>query len=99
MRARSSRNWPNALSLKATNLGGPCQKTRLLFSTSSSNCRNQHRAQWKSQLLEGAVGVLGSEAKAESATATVDLKTLHAEIGELTLENDFLKARSRRRDC
>jgi len=47
--------------------------------------------QWKSQLLEGAVRVFGSEAKAEAATATVDLKTLHAKIGELTLENDFLE--------
>ena len=47
--------------------------------------------QWKSQLLEGAAGVFGSEAKAEAATATVDLKTLHAKIGELTLENDFLE--------
>ena len=47
--------------------------------------------QWKSQLLEGAAGVFGSEAKSEAATATVDVKTLHAKIGELTLENDFLE--------
>ena len=47
--------------------------------------------QWKSQLLESAVGVFGSEAKAEAATATVDVKTLHAKIGELTLEDDFLE--------
>ena len=47
--------------------------------------------QWKSQLLEGASGVFGSEAKAEAATATVDVKTLHAMIGEQTLENDFLE--------
>jgi transposase len=47
--------------------------------------------QWKSQLLEGAAGVFGGEAKADSATAAVDLKTLHAKIGELTLENDFLE--------
>ena len=47
--------------------------------------------QWKSQLLEGAAGVFGGEAKAEAATTTVDLKTLHAKIGELTLENDFLE--------
>ena len=46
--------------------------------------------QWKSQLLEGAAGVFGGEARAEAATAAVDLKTLHAKIGELTLENDFL---------
>jgi transposase len=47
--------------------------------------------QWKSQLLEGATGVFGGEAKTESATAAIDLKTLHAKIGELTLENDFLE--------
>jgi transposase len=47
--------------------------------------------QWKSQLLEGAIGVFGGEAKVESATAAVDIKTLHAKIGQLTLENDFLE--------
>jgi len=45
--------------------------------------------QWKSQLLEGAAGVFG-EAPVER-TAPVDLKALHAKIGELTLENDFLE--------
>ena len=44
---------------------------------------------WKAQLLEGAAGVFGSEAKLEAAPA-VDVKTLHAKIGELTLTNDFL---------
>ena len=47
--------------------------------------------QWKSQLLEGAAGVFGNEAKADPATASVDIKTLHATIGALTLENDFLE--------
>jgi hypothetical protein len=42
-------------------------------------------------LLEGATGVFGGEAKAESATSAVDLKTLHAKIGELTLENAFFR--------
>ena len=45
--------------------------------------------QWKSQLMEGAAGVFG-EARVEQA-APVDLKALHAKIGELTLENDFLE--------
>ena len=36
----------------------------------------------------GAVGVFGGEVKAYPAA--VDLKTLHAKIGQLTLENDFL---------
>jgi hypothetical protein len=42
-----------------------------------------------SQLLEGAAGVFGQEASA--APPAVDLKALHAKIGELTLENDFLE--------
>jgi transposase-like protein len=45
--------------------------------------------QWKCQLQEGAAGVFG-ETRAEQA-APVDLKALHAKIGELTLENDFLE--------
>lgn len=44
---------------------------------------------WKAQLLEGAAGVFGSGKAAPEAM--VDLKTLHAKIGELTLENDFLE--------
>jgi transposase len=43
---------------------------------------------WKAQVLEGAAGLFGGGA-AEAASA-VDLKVLHAKIGELTLENDFL---------
>ena len=45
-------------------------------------------ADWKSRLLEGAAGMFGSEAGQGPA---VDVKTLHAKIGELTLENDFLE--------
>ncbi|WP_200959537.1 IS3 family transposase [Rhizobium sp. Root1203] len=45
--------------------------------------------QWKDQLLEGATGVFGDETKAEPTGPTVDVKTLHAKIGELTLENGF----------
>jgi transposase len=45
---------------------------------------------WKAQLLEGAAGVFGSEPRSESATPDVDIKTLHAKIGELTLTHDFL---------
>ena len=46
--------------------------------------------QWKDQLLEGATGVFGIEAKAEPAGSTVHVKTRHATTGELTLENDFV---------
>ena len=43
---------------------------------------------WKDQLLAGAPGVFGLAAAAEPL---VDVKTLHAKIGELALENDFLE--------
>ena len=45
---------------------------------------------WKAQLLEGAAGVFGSEPKPDAAAPTVDVKMLHAKIGELTVTNDFL---------
>ena len=45
---------------------------------------------WKNQLLEGAAGVFGQDKG--PAEATVDLKALHAKIGELALENDFLES-------
>jgi transposase-like protein len=45
---------------------------------------------WRSQLLEGAAGVFGGDAKPDAAPALIDVKTLHAKIGELTLERDFL---------
>ena len=44
---------------------------------------------WKSQLLEGAVGVFGGESKTDPSPPAVEVKTLHGKIGELTLENDF----------
>ena len=47
--------------------------------------------QWKSRLQEGAAGVFGSDARSDSDVPRVDIKSLHAKIGELTLENDFLE--------
>ena len=44
---------------------------------------------WKTQLLAGADEVFGS-GPTEAAEPAVDVKTLHAKIGELTLANDFL---------
>ena len=45
--------------------------------------------QWKTQLLERAGEVFGTRSGA--AEKPVDMKTLHAKIGELALENDFLE--------
>ena len=52
-----------------------------------------HAAQivaWKAQLQEGAAGVFGPGAAASEVAPPVDPKLLHAKIGELTLEKDFL---------
>jgi transposase-like protein len=44
-------------------------------------------SQWKFQLLEHSSEAFGGSQAKESE---VDVKTLHAKIGQLTLENDFL---------
>jgi len=50
---------------------------------------------WKKQLLEHAATVFGSSQESKAADES-HLKELHAKIGELALENDFLaKALSR----
>ena len=47
---------------------------------------------WKDQLLEGAAEVFATSSSARPSTSKVDIKVLHAKIGELTLENDFLES-------
>ena len=46
---------------------------------------------WKEQLLEGATDVFERGSTAKSSGAEVDITSLHAKIGELVLENDFLE--------
>ena len=46
---------------------------------------------WKAQLQEGAADVFGSGGGNRTAQQAVDVKSLHAKIGALTLENDFLE--------
>lgn len=43
--------------------------------------------EWKKQLLAGAAGLFGQSKEARP----VDLAPLHAKIGQLALENDFLE--------
>ena len=73
----------------------PADQARLEAVLSDRNNPQTHlwRAQivaWKSQLQEGAAGVFGSGPAATETAPVVDLKLLHAKIGELTLEKDFL---------
>ena len=44
---------------------------------------------WKNQLLGNAAEAFGGSGSAEPE---IDVKSLHAKIGELTLENDFLES-------
>jgi transposase-like protein len=46
---------------------------------------------WKAQLEGSAAGVFGPGSGNSAAQPMVDVKSLHAKIGELTLENDFLE--------
>ena len=47
--------------------------------------------QWKAQLESRAADVFGLGGGSGAAQPPVDVKSLHAKIGELTLENDFLE--------
>ena len=46
---------------------------------------------WKAQLQEEAADVFGPSGGNAAAQPAIDVKSLHAKIGELTLENDFLE--------
>jgi transposase len=46
---------------------------------------------WKAQLEGGAADVFGPGNGNAAAQPAIDVKALHAKIGELTLENDFLE--------
>ena len=46
---------------------------------------------WKDQLLASAADVFERGGNAKSSAAEIDIKSLHAKIGELVLENDILE--------
>ncbi len=46
---------------------------------------------WKAQLESKAADAFGSGGGSGTEQAAIDVKSLHAKIGELTLENDFLE--------
>ena len=48
--------------------------------------------QWKEQLQVGAVDIFDAGPGVKAEKVSIDIKTLHAKIGELTLENDFLES-------
>jgi transposase len=91
MTKRSRRNHSPAFKAKVALAAVRGEKTLTELAEQFDVHPNQIR-QWKDQLLEGAAGVFGAEAKTETSPPPVDVNRLHAKIGELTLENDFLEA-------
>jgi transposase len=92
---RPRRNHSPAFKSKVAVAAIKCEKTLIEWAQEFDVHPNQIK-QWRDQLLDGATGVFGDGPKAE-AEAAIDVKTLHAKIGELALENDFCPARSTRR--
>ena len=88
MARRPRRNHSPAFKAKAAVSAIKGEKTLIELAQEFDVHPNQIK-QWRDQLLEAATGVFGAPAKAE-LEPRVDVKTLHAKIGELTLENDFL---------
>ncbi len=46
---------------------------------------------WKKQLIENSQGIFSGKSKVIDKSREEEVKDLHAKIGRLTIENDFLK--------
>ena len=90
MSKRPRRNHSPAFKAKVALAAARGEKTLAQLAQQFAVHPNQI-TQWRSRLRAGAVGVFGSAPTGVAATPTVDVKTLHAKIGELTLANDFLE--------
>ena len=93
MTRRPRRNHSPAFKAKVAVAAIKGEKTLIELAQDFDVHPNQIK-QWRDQLLDGATGVFGEAAKAEPEPV-FDVKTLHAKIGELTLENDFLSGARR----
>lgn len=89
MSKRTRRNHAPAFKAKVALAAVKGEKTLAELAQQFDVHPNQITA-WKAQLVDGAAEVFGSEAKAGLTAPAIDVKTLHAKIGELTLTNDFL---------
>ncbi len=89
MTRRPRRNHTSAFKLKVALTAIRGEQTLSELAQQFDVHANQIK-QWRDQLLEGALSVFERGAKPSKPEPGVDVKTLHAKIGELTLENDFL---------
>jgi len=90
MTRRPRRNHSPAFKAKVALGALKGDKTMSDLATQSDVHPNQIK-QWKDQLLEGVTGVFDDGVKT-TREPELDVKSLHAKIGQLTLENDFLES-------
>ncbi|MCH2078892.1 MAG: IS3 family transposase [Rhodobacteraceae bacterium] len=88
MARRPRRNHSPAFKAKVALAALRGDKTMSELATQFDVHPNQIK-QWKDQLLDGVTDVFDDKPKASKAPE-IDVKSLHAKIGQLTLENDFL---------
>jgi transposase len=91
MTTRPRRNHSPAFKAKVSLAAVKGEKTRAELAAQFDVHANVIKAiaiLWRDQLLEGAAGIFG-EGKPD-APPPIDVKELHAKIGELTHTNDFL---------
>ena len=91
MKKRARRNHSSAFKAKVALAAIKGDRTLAQLSEQFDVHPNQITA-WKDQLVEHAAEVFERGASGKRSASAVDIKTLHAKIGELTLENDFLEA-------
>ena len=89
MSRRPRRNHTPAFKARVALEAVKCEETLITIAERFDVHPNQI-TKWKRQLLEGAPAVFGEGEKAKEEGPR--LAELHAKIGELTMENDFLSA-------
>ena len=92
---RTRRNHAPAFKAKVALAAVPGERA-LDESAQQFDVHPNHIMAWNAQLGDASAEVFGSKTKAGSAAPAIDVETLHAKIGELTLTNDFCPGRSAR---
>jgi transposase-like protein len=87
MTKRTRRNHSAAFKAKVALAAIKGEETLAQLATRYDVHANQI-VQWKNQLLERAADIFGGSG--QTADSGPDIKNLHAKIGQLALENDFL---------
>src|ERR1700730_12101139 len=90
MSKRASRNHAPAFKAKVALAAIKGEKT-LADLAQQFYIHSNQITQWKAQLLEGAAGVFGAEARPAPAAPAVGVKSFHAKIGRWSLQNDLLE--------